>query len=125
MSDEHFYQQAAEEMRIGTADPGLALKAFAKGGGDERKSHAVYLELRVAQLKTEVAAELGKQLAQKTAKIGGKVYRIIAPVALVLGGLILAIYLLDQMGSNPDKMLPQLIEIIKPAKKPIKPAGMT
>ena len=75
MSDEAFYEQAAEELRLGTADKGLAAKAFAKAEGNERKANAAYMELRVVQLKADAAAKLGNELAKETARMGGKVFR--------------------------------------------------
>ena len=68
MSDENLYHQAAEELRSGTANPALEAKAFAKAEGDDRKVRAAYIELRVLQLKSEVALERGKKLRENFLK---------------------------------------------------------
>jgi hypothetical protein len=121
MSDENFYEQAADELRLGTADKGLAAKAFAKAEGDDRRANAAYMELRVTQLKAAAAAKHGKELAQKTARIGGEVFKPIAGICLGLAGTIFALYLMDAVSvSAPhDKILPQLVELVRPTPPPI------
>jgi len=66
MSDEALYLQAAEEIKSGKMDPAIAAKAFAKGEGEENKTRAVYMELRVQQLKMEVASQRPMQIALNT-----------------------------------------------------------
>lgn len=49
--DEQFYEQAADELSRPDIRPGLRAKAFSEADGDERKADAVYIRLRVAQLR--------------------------------------------------------------------------
>lgn len=51
MKDEHFYEIAAEEVRRSGPITGLLAKAFAETDGDKQKAEALYLRLRVDQLK--------------------------------------------------------------------------
>ena len=66
MNDEAFYLQAAEEIKSGNMNPALAAKAFAKAEGEENKTRAAYMELRVQQLKLEVVSETTTQIALTT-----------------------------------------------------------
>jgi hypothetical protein len=66
MSDETLYLQAAEEIKNGKMNPAIAAKAFAKGEGEENKTRAAYMELRVQQLKREAAGETPMQIALNT-----------------------------------------------------------
>lgn len=55
ISDEDYYEMVAKEMQDGRIRTGLWMKALAESEGDERKAEALYLKLRVASLKNEVA----------------------------------------------------------------------
>ena len=55
-SDKDLYQAAAEELARGSADPGLLAKAFAESGGNSAGTEALYLKLRVKELKHLSAA---------------------------------------------------------------------
>ena len=66
MSDEGLYLQAAEEIKSGKMHPAIAAKAFAKGEGEENKTRAAYMELRVQQLKMELTNENPRPLALTT-----------------------------------------------------------
>jgi hypothetical protein len=66
MSDETLYLQAAEEIKSGNMNPAIAAKAFAKGEGEENKTRAAYMELRVQQLKMELINERPMQMALTT-----------------------------------------------------------
>jgi len=50
MDDEKFYQVVADELREGRINDALWTKAIAKSMGDEHKTKAVYIQLRVDQL---------------------------------------------------------------------------
>lgn len=75
MSDEGLYLQAAEEIKSGKMNPAIAAKAFAKGEGEENKTRAAYMELRVQQLKMETTGERPLQIALST-KAGVKALAI-------------------------------------------------
>jgi len=49
--EEQFYAYAAEELRKDKCSPGLMAKAFSEAEGDEKKADALYIKLRVIQLK--------------------------------------------------------------------------
>ncbi len=66
MSDEALYLRAAEEIKSGDMNPAIAAKAFAKGEGEENKTRAAYMELRVQQLKMEMASERPMQIDLNT-----------------------------------------------------------
>jgi hypothetical protein len=77
MSDEALYLQAAEEIKSGKLDPAIAAKAFAKGDGEENKTRAAYMELRVQQLKRELVRQKTTQIAL-TGKEGAKILVVTA-----------------------------------------------
>src|SRR5437867_12233242 len=49
VSEEDLYAAALSEVQSGTTRPGLWAKAFADSEGDENKSKALYIKLRVQQ----------------------------------------------------------------------------
>jgi hypothetical protein len=51
--DEQLYEIAARELEANAPRKGLFAKAFAEAMGDEAKTKALYLRLRVAQLKAQ------------------------------------------------------------------------
>lgn len=51
--DEQLYEIAARELEANAPRKGLFAKAFAEAMGDEAKTRALYLKLRVAQLKEQ------------------------------------------------------------------------
>ena len=51
MDDETFYERVANELAIAGPLPGLWARAFAESDGDDNRAKALYLRLRVAQLK--------------------------------------------------------------------------
>lgn len=53
MNDNELFSQVAKEIAAGIHDEGLWLKAFALENGDEAKSKAHYVRLRVEQLKSQ------------------------------------------------------------------------
>jgi hypothetical protein len=53
MDDEKFYQTVAEELRDNRINDALWTKAIAKSQGDENKTKATYIQLRVEQLMQE------------------------------------------------------------------------
>ena len=53
MDDEKFYQTVADELRESRINDALWTKAIAKSMGDEHKTKAVYIQLRVDQLMEE------------------------------------------------------------------------
>jgi hypothetical protein len=69
MSDEHFYARVADELRRGGPISGLWAKAFAECNGDDSRSKALYLRLRVQQLKqAERAARKAEEAAQQASE---------------------------------------------------------
>jgi len=50
MDDEKYYEIVAQEIRENTIKDALWTKAIAKSMGDENKTKAVYIQLRVEQL---------------------------------------------------------------------------
>jgi hypothetical protein len=55
--DEQLYEIAARELEANAPRKGLYAKAFAEAMGDEAKTKALYLKLRVAQLKAQPESE--------------------------------------------------------------------
>ena len=53
MDDEAFYSQVAQELQQRGPAPGLWAKAFAESDGGESRARALYLRLRVAQLRAD------------------------------------------------------------------------
>jgi Flp pilus assembly protein TadB len=53
MDDEKYYQTVAEELRANRINDALWTKAIAKSQGDENKTKAMYIQLRVEQLVQE------------------------------------------------------------------------
>ena len=62
--EEQFYEIAAREVAERRLVPGVMARAFAEADGDEKKSVARYLKLRVGQLATEHQAALAQQEAE-------------------------------------------------------------
>jgi hypothetical protein len=59
--EEKLYEIAGQELMSKAVRPGLWTKAFAVAYGDEQKTKAVYVELRVAELRDELVAETARQ----------------------------------------------------------------
>ncbi len=59
--EEELYAKAAEEVVIGQVNRGVMAKAYSSCGGDEKKTKALYIKLRVAQLAENLRCE-AKQL---------------------------------------------------------------
>ena len=53
MSDDHLYEQVANEIDAGQLDRALWTKSFSKSGGDEQRTKARYIKERVSRLKDE------------------------------------------------------------------------
>lgn len=53
--EEEIYAEAIRELERGVRRDGLWAKAFAKSGGNEDKTKALYIELRVQSFKDELA----------------------------------------------------------------------
>jgi hypothetical protein len=54
-TDEELYEIVAEEWASGNVNPGTMAKAFAETGGDDKRSAARYMQLRVGALKAELS----------------------------------------------------------------------
>ena len=52
--EEALYSQVTSELKDGIIRDGLWTKAFAKAGGNELKTRAIYCELRVQSIKDEI-----------------------------------------------------------------------
>lgn len=52
--EEALYSQVTSEIKDGIIRDGLWTKAFAKAGGDELRTKAIYCELRVQSIKDEI-----------------------------------------------------------------------
>ena len=59
--EERLYEIAGQELMSKTVKPGLWTKAFAVAHGDEQRTKATYIELRVAELRDELVAEIARQ----------------------------------------------------------------
>ena len=68
-SEEKLYQQVNEEMEQGIIRDGLWTKAIAKSGGDEKRTKAHYITLRVQSLKDESEIEANISETIRNAKI--------------------------------------------------------
>jgi predicted RNA-binding Zn-ribbon protein involved in translation (DUF1610 family) len=60
-AEERFYEIAASEIANKSTVPGLMARAFADADGDEKKTIAKYIKLRVAQLQAELAQEITRR----------------------------------------------------------------
>jgi len=63
--EEQFYEQAATELAMKCPKSGIMAKAFSKCEGDEKKSYALYIKLRVQQLREEYERELNRKKAEE------------------------------------------------------------
>ena len=59
--EERFYEIAGQELMSKAVKPGLWTKAFAVAHGDEQRTKATYIQLRVAELRDELIAEIARQ----------------------------------------------------------------
>lgn len=59
--DERFYEQAGEELVTKQVRLGVWAKAFARADGDEARTKAIYIELRVLQLREQLVAEVNRR----------------------------------------------------------------
>lgn len=65
MDDEHYYQTVADELREGRINDALWTKAIAKSMGDDNKTKAVYIQLRVDHLIEEERRSQAKERLQE------------------------------------------------------------
>jgi hypothetical protein len=69
MNDERLYAKVVEELSALGPIPGLWAKVFAECGGNEQAAKALYLRLRVEQLRSEEAnAQRAKLAAERAAE---------------------------------------------------------
>lgn len=66
--EERFYEIAAQEVAAKRMVPGVFAKAFSDADGDEKKTIAGYIKLRVVQLHEEFEEELARRRAQEQAE---------------------------------------------------------
>ena len=66
--DEKFYEEVARELQERPLIPGLWTKAFAEMGGDDAKARALYINLRVEQLRDEAVTENERQKSEAKRK---------------------------------------------------------
>lgn len=52
-NDEQFYETVSQEMKSSNVQEGMWMKAFEQAMGDEKKATALYIKMRVDQLKRE------------------------------------------------------------------------
>ena len=57
MDDDKYYEQVAEELRENRIQDGLWTKCIAKSQGDDNKTKALYIQMRVEQLMREEARQ--------------------------------------------------------------------
>ena len=70
MEDEHIYEGVAQEL-ASSPRQGLLIKCMAKCGGDENKGKAMYIEVRVDEIKREAKEASDKQAEQKKKSLYG------------------------------------------------------
>lgn len=109
MSDEHFYKQAAEELGSGKVNPGLMAKAYAKGEGDENRSRAAYIELRVVQLKEEAAVKKANEIVRKSSKA----FKVVMIAILIAVAAVIGLSLGDLISPSKEKTLPMVVSAFK------------
>jgi uncharacterized membrane protein YhaH (DUF805 family) len=73
ISDEAYYEQASSEIRNGVMREGLWAKAWAETQGDTLKAQALYVKLRVASMKDEVAHKFSGENAGRSDAAGNSV----------------------------------------------------
>ena len=93
MNDEQFYLQAAEEVSQGTMKEALAAKAFAMAEGDAVKSRAIYMKLRVVQLKEEQAENRRVAMATENPPVRISAFALFTLIIIFFAVLLLIGYL--------------------------------
>lgn len=76
--DEHLYALAAQELSSGETRPGLMAKAFSDAEGDERRAEALYLRLRVVQLRREYETAIRTVEAQRVNQLTASEHAVAA-----------------------------------------------
>ena len=71
--DEVYYEQAADEIRKGQILKGLWAKAWSEAEGNENKAQALYIKLRVAAMKDEVARKVADDPTPASTDAAGKI----------------------------------------------------
>lgn len=66
--DDKFYEEVARELQEKPMATGLWTKAFAEKAGDDAKARALYINLRVGQLRNEAALENERQKSETKRK---------------------------------------------------------
>lgn len=74
--EERAYSQALSELQSGQAHPGFWARAIAESEGDERKSKALYINLRVQQIMNSIMDGKGKAELNSTESVQRKVLAI-------------------------------------------------
>ena len=64
MDDESYYAEVAKELREAPAIPGLLAKCYAESNGDEPNAKAMYLRIRVDQIKRQVQVHEAQRSAE-------------------------------------------------------------
>jgi len=67
MEDEHIYEGVAQEL-ASSPRQGLLIKCMAKCGGDENKGKAMYIEVRVDEIKREAKARIKREAKEASDK---------------------------------------------------------
>jgi hypothetical protein len=70
--DEEFYGKAASEIAERRHDRALMAKAFALAMGDQGKTHALYICMRVEQLKEEAALAAARAVTEQRERQRGR-----------------------------------------------------
>lgn len=83
LDEEAIYAEALAELKAGTARPGLWAKAFAESEGDENKSQALYMRLRVQhekdrrqQLQNAAAASAADAVRRKAEEFSAMIEQL-------------------------------------------------
>jgi hypothetical protein len=83
LDEEAIYAEALSELKSGTVRPGLWAKAFAESEGDENKSQALYIRLRVQhenerrrQLQDAAAASAADSVRRKAEEFSAVIERL-------------------------------------------------
>ena len=89
--DEQLYELAAKEL-ANSPRQGLLIKCMAKAEGDENKAKALYIKMRVDEMKSQIAKEQKqKQVKNDAALTGNSLKAKIRDWSIILGILLIII----------------------------------
>lgn len=93
MDDERHYQEVADELREGRVKEALWTKATAQSMGDEHKTKALYIRMRVDQLMREEARSQSPDTEDETGETSATLSRAAQLVQWVVAAILIVVIL--------------------------------